>query len=166
MSLQFSRSMRSMKSDSYRASRIGLILAILLMLFLVAWFFFSRVTLYESSSDLRGEQDGFVTATFKEEALSRIRPGQAALLRLSGGTNQRPVPLEAAVFSVDRESGQVELLVLAGDLPGDLLSGKLAGQVEIEVERVTPIELVLRTSGKYLSNSDVQLSPQNSAGTE
>ena len=166
MSLQFSRSMRSLKTDSFRASRIGLILATLLMLFLVAWFFFSKVTLYEASSDLRSEQDGLVIATFKDEALGRIQPGQAALLRLGGGTNQRPLPLDAAVYSVNRENGQVELLLLAGDLPGDLLSGKLAGLVEIEVERVTPIELVLRTSGKYLSNSDIQLSPQNEAGTE
>jgi hypothetical protein len=70
------------------------------------------------------------------------------------------------VYSVDREMNQVELLILEGDVPADFLSGKLTGQAEIEVERITPAELVLRTSGKFLSNNDVQLSPQTNSGTQ
>jgi hypothetical protein len=158
--------MRSLKTDSFRASRIGLILASLLMLALVFWFFSARVALYETSSDLSGSQDGRVLVTFKEEALGRIQQGQTALLRLGGSTSQRSQPVTAMVFDVDREMNQVELLILEGDLPADILSGKLTGQVEIEVERITPAELVLRTSGKYLSNNNVQLSPQTTSGTQ
>ena len=41
--------------------------------------------------------------------------------------------------------------------------GALAGkaEVEVEVEYVTPAELVLRASGKFLNRSQVPLSPQS-----
>jgi len=158
--------MRSLKTDSFRASRIGLILASFLMLALVFWFFLARVALYETSSDLSGSQDGRVLVNFDEEALARIQQGQTALLRLGGSASQRSLPVKAMVYSVDREMNQVELLILEGDVPADFLSGKLTGQAEIEVERITPAELVLRTSGKFLSNNDVQLSPQTNSGTQ
>ena len=42
--------MRSLRLDSFRATRIGLVFAIIIMLALIVWFFMARVTLYEVSS--------------------------------------------------------------------------------------------------------------------
>ena len=50
--------------------------------------------------------------------------------------------------------------MLPSQVPLDTQQGKLSGQVEVEVEYVTPAELVLRTSGKYLNRSQVPVSPQ------
>jgi hypothetical protein len=81
-------------------------------------------------------------------------------LRLPQGADQPAITIPAVVFDLPREGEQVEILVLPSEQPLDTQPGKLSGQVEVEVEYVTPAELVLRTSGKYLNRSQVPVSPQ------
>ena len=160
MSIQFSRSMRSLRLDSYRSTRIGLVLAIIIMLALIVWFFMAKVTLYEVSSSLEWNADEKLMATFPKEARARLRPGMPAILRLPQSPDQPAMTIPAVVFDLSREGEQVEILVLSNELPLDAQQGKLTGQLEVEVEYVTPAELVLRTSGKYLNRSQVPISPQ------
>jgi len=160
VSIQFSRSMRSLRLDSFRATRIGLIFAIILMLALIVWFFMAKVTLYEVSSTLEWNAEAKLMATFAEEARARLRPGMPAILRLPQSPDQPATTIPAVVFDLPRDSEQVEILVLPSGLPLDTQPGKLTGQVEAEVEYVTPAELVLRTSGKFLNRSQVPVSPQ------
>ena len=166
MSLQFSRSLRSLRIDSYRAANIGLILAILNMSALVAWFFLARVTLYETSPTIRFTEDGRLVAGFAPEALKRIQPGQSAILRISMGPDQPTVSLPALVYGVDAEGEQVELLVMSSDMPDTIMQEKLTGQIEVEVEHITPAELVLRSSGKILKKNEIPLSPQSTKISE
>jgi hypothetical protein len=160
VSLQFSRSMRSLRIDSYRASQIGLLLAILNVLALIVWFFMGRVTLYETSDTVYLDESQRLLAEFQPEALDRIREGQAAILRLDSGQGQPPLSIPVLVYGVDSESRQVELYVLNGDVPLDTLQGKLKGQVQVEVEHVAPVALVLRASGKFLNSQEIPVSPQ------
>jgi hypothetical protein len=161
VSIQFSRSMRSLRLDSFRATRIGLVFAIIIMLALIVWFFMAKVTLYEVGSSMEWNVDGKLMVTFPKEALSRLRPGMPAILRLPQSTDQPAMTIPAVVFDLPREGEQVEILVLSGAQPLDTQQGKLTGQVEVEVEYVTPAELVLRSSGKFLDRSQVPISPQN-----
>ena len=160
MSLQFSRSMRSLRIDGFRASQIGLFLAILNVLALIVWFIIGRVSLYETSDTVYLDENQRLLADFSVEALDRIRSGQAAILRLDVGQGQAPVSLPVFVYSIDRDSGQVELYPLNGDLPVDALQGNIKGQAQVEVEQIAPIALVLRASGKFLNRQEIQVSPQ------
>jgi len=166
VSLQFSRSLRSLKVDGFRASRIGLILAILLMVALIFWFFSAKVTLYESSSSISLTEDGHLLASFTPNALRRIQPGQPGVLRLDAGSDQRPITTPVTVFDLPQDSEQVEFLVQGGNIPPDILAGKIAGQVEVEVEHITPAELVFRTSGKYFKTNQGSTSSQTNQVTQ
>lgn len=149
--------MRALRLDSFRASRIGLILAVVNMAVLIGWFFFAKVTLYEVSTTLESGADGRVLATFSGEALERLQQGQSATLRLSGSADRPGLSLPAYLFSLERGKNPVEFVIMANDT---LPSGKLSGRLEVEVERVTPAELVLRTSGRYLNQGQIPVSPQ------
>jgi hypothetical protein len=151
MSLTFSRSMRSLRLDSFRATRIGLALAALNMLVLIGWFFLAKVNLYEVSSTLAWEQDRMLSVSFPKEALARLRQGQPATVRLNLGADQPGLALPAYLYRLPEGDGRVLFYVTAADLPDNLPKDKLTGLIEVEVERITPAELVLRSSGKYLT---------------
>jgi len=160
LSLQFSRSLRSLRIDSFRAARIGMILAALNMLALVLWFFLARVTIYEVSDKLSLGKDGRVNAEFSTEAMGRIQTGQSAILRIDPGPEQPEQSLPALVVNVERGGNRVQLLIMVPDLSPQNLGEQIKGQAQVEVEYVTPAELVLRTSGKYLGAEQVPVSPQ------
>jgi hypothetical protein len=153
--------MRALRLDSFRATRIGLVFAIFIMLALILWFFLAKVTLYEISNSVEMAADGKILVTFPKESRSRLRPGMPAILRLSQGPDQPALTLSAVVWDLPREGEQVEIMVLSGGLPVDVQQGEISGQVDVEVEYVTPAELVLRTSGKFLNRSQLPVSPQN-----
>jgi len=170
MSLTFSRSMRSLQLDSFRATRIGLALAVLNMLVLTGWFFLARVTLYEVSSNLAWGQQGMLAVSFPKESLARLRQGQPATVRLNLGTDQPGLALPAYLYRLPEHDGAILFYITAHDLPANLLQDrrpgeKLTGVVEVEVEHVTPAELVLRSSGKYLSYGPALAAPATTPGT-
>jgi hypothetical protein len=160
VSIQFSRSMRSLRLDSFRATRIGLVFAIIIMLALIVWFFMAKVTLYEVSTSLEWSADGKLMVTFPKESRARLRPGMPAILRLPRSADQPAMTIPAVVFDLPRDQDQVEIMVLSSDFSPETQQGQLTGQVEVEVEYVTPAELVLRSSGKFLNRSQVPVSPQ------
>ena len=89
-------------------------------------------------------------------ALGRVRRGQRAWLRLDGFPWTEYGKLAASVTSVASEprSGlvRVELKVNPQSAPLIPLQHGLPGKLEIEVERVAPVELALRAVGKLLAN--------------
>jgi multidrug resistance efflux pump len=88
-------------------------------------------------------------------ALGRIRPGQPARLRLEGFPWAQYGSLAATVRRVASEvhNGRVRVELSVdpdGASPIPLQHG-LPGVVEVQVERVAPVTLVLRTAGKLLA---------------
>lgn len=158
LSLQFSRSIRVLRLDTFRAARLGLALGALLMLALIVWFFLARVALYEVSTSIQSStvklgSETQMTATFSDEAIGRIRSGQSAWLRLESGADGQPMRLPALIYDVPPEGSKVVFVVLAPDTPGDLNAERLKGRLEVQVESVTPAQLVLRSSGRMLNNN-------------
>ena len=153
MSIQFSRSMRSLNLDSYRTSRIAMILATLLMLALILWFLLAEVTLYESSSTVNLTEDGRVIAVFQPESLRRIQPGQNGFLRLNTRPDQPLASYPAVVVATNTETNEAEFFVYTGENPPELTTGKLDGRLDVIAETITPARLVLRSTGKYLDQS-------------
>jgi hypothetical protein len=161
MSLQFSRSLRALRVDSFRPSRIGLLLAILLMGGLIAWFFTAKVTLYENSASIQFSEDGRLMATFTPEGMKRVRKGQTAMLHINSGTDQPAESLPAMVFDIHRDTNAAEILVKTNEIPESMKTGNLSGNVEVEVEYTTPAQLLLRVSGKYFGGNNILISPQS-----
>ena len=88
-------------------------------------------------------------------ALGRVRPGQQARLRLAGFPWMQYGTVPATVASVAsevRDGGiRVELDVFPDPKSGIPLQHGLPGTVEVEVERLTPAALALRSLGRRLS---------------
>ena len=138
-----------------------MILSILLMGVLLAWFFLAKVTLYENSQTLKFGDEGRLFATFSPEGQRRLRQGQSVILRLDMGPDQPVLTLPAMVFDLRSDSDQVELIILSDQIPPELQSGKINGRAEVEVEYVTPVQLLVRATGKMLVGNEIPVSPQN-----
>jgi hypothetical protein len=149
MSLSFSRSMRSLQSDSFRPSLATLIVASVLIVAWFAWLVFAQITLYESSSDWEVQRDGSLVVRFTEEAVARLRPGQRGTLEVQVIPNQPPVQLQAMVADTPSRtqnrlaSNEVKVALLA-----PMPKGATGGQVKIQVETVTPLTLITRATGQ------------------
>jgi membrane fusion protein (multidrug efflux system) len=102
-----------------------------------------------------------VVAHFQpRQAFGRIRPGLPAQMRLEGFPWTQFGMLRARVDRVAdetrREGVRVELaLVDASAFPAPLDHG-LPGSVEVEVEEVSPAELLLRAAGQWLRPSSAE----------
>jgi hypothetical protein len=100
-------------------------------------------------------------AEFPPEAMARIREGQSAILRIDAGPDQPALTVPALVVGSEHGGEKVELLMMVPDLPFETLGEELSGQIQVEVEYITPAELVFRTSGKVLGERQIPLSPQS-----
>lgn len=152
--------MRSLKVDSYRASLVGILLASIIMLALVVWFFSARITLFEVSNSVSVTQDGHLMVRFPAESMARLRQGQPAVLRVTVGADQSVIPLPAMVFTIQQGSNDVEIIVTTNEIPENLLAEGFKGQVQVEAEYVTPAVLVMRAMGKYLNRQQIPVTPQ------
>jgi membrane fusion protein (multidrug efflux system) len=96
-------------------------------------------------------------------ALGRIRAGQTARLRLQGFPWMQYGSLNAKVTQVASEvrdnSVRVELAVDGQPPAGIPLQHGMPGTLEVEIERVTPAALVLRTAGRMLASPRSAFTP-------
>lgn len=143
--------MRSLNTDGFTASLVGLAVMVILLLLWGAWFFLVRIPLYESSqaAQLTGPQ--IVTASFPAEALGDLQRGQAANFYPTGQVWEQYGAIPAVVTSVtnDRQAGQLQVqlaLQPEEDLPFPLAED-VKGRVEIEVDRVSPAAMTLSSGG-------------------
>jgi len=90
-------------------------------------------------------------------ALGRIAPGQPAVLRLDAFPWLQYGPVAARVARVASEvrdgTVRVEMTVDAAHSPRVPLQHGLPGSVEVQVERVTPAALILRTAGRMMASA-------------
>lgn len=153
MSVPFSRSLRSMHVDSFRASIIGMVLAVLLVFALIGWFFLAKVSVYEYSTNVVFQEDGHIYSTFDEDAMLRVRTGQTGTLHLDFGEDTGQISLPILIVGKEAEQNRVEILVMEGTVPPGAPTQEIPSQLEIEVEYISPIQLVMKASGQYFSGS-------------
>ena len=150
MAISFSRSMRSLQSDSFRPSLATLIIASILVAAWFAWLVFASVTLYETSQDWQIERDGSLIVRFPEKTIARLRPGQTAILEIQADPNQPPQQLKAIVADIPSRTQNhlaadtVKVTLLSKVLPKDAAGG----EIKIAVESVSPLTLITRASGQ------------------
>lgn len=120
---------------------------ILVIISLIFWFFFAKVTLYARSSVIRLTDKGLLQVSFPKETMGQIKPGQEAMLRLRSASDGKIVAIPAIVFSIDTQNNQVETVLLSKNFRSELLQGDLQGDVSIEVAHITPVSLVVQAIG-------------------
>jgi len=142
MSSPFARTLRALDSDDFRVSNMVVVLVLVLLAAWIWWLFSGSVAQYESSSRVRVEPNRFI-ASFPARVLDQVRPGQPATLILDGAS----IPARVAALGIDASSGQVQAILLPATESPVAASTKSA-QASVEVERVTPVTLVLRAIGR------------------
>jgi hypothetical protein len=141
-----------MNIDTFRASWVGLILALVLVGALIGWFFLATVTLYEYSSKVTIQPDGRIFAVFPEDATARLRTGQTGLLKFSLPEEQGQISLPVLVVGKRSAQNQVEVLVMEGNVPPGISPEELSAQLEVAVEEISPGRLVMRASGQFFAS--------------
>jgi multidrug resistance efflux pump len=97
-----------------------------------------------------------VVATFPpSEAIGRVRKGQKAWLRLDGFPAAEYGPIVANVVSVGNEvrDGKVQVELALQPNPRIPLQHGLPGELEVEVDRISPASYLLRKAGGYLAGA-------------
>lgn len=105
-----------------------------------------------------------LVGAFRPAAIGRIRPGQPARIRLDGFPWTEYGSLRGQVVGVGNEAidgwVRVECSVDPASAPQVPLEHGLTGALEIEVERLTPAALLIRTAGRALRRvSDASPAP-------
>lgn len=161
--MPFSRSMRALHADASRLPLVGLIVAMVLLLAWMAWFFLARMTLYETGQIVRTTREGTMVASFSLETVGRIRRGQRAFLSLqSAGQARAPLPAIVSDITEPTHEGQVwvELYPQADLAALHARQEGVAGSVTIAVAHASPATLLLRHLGSPRPTSPVSLSPR------
>lgn len=147
MAMPFSRTMRSLYADSFYFSLAGLIVAILLLLTWMAWFFMARMTLYETGQLVQAKRTGTIVADFPLAAAEHIRSGQVALAYPQGLGEATGAPLQAVVTEVlpaHEQRVRIELFPHSEITVRHIPPGTVTGRVTVEVAHISPAMLLLR----------------------
>jgi hypothetical protein len=152
--MAFSRSIRSLNAASSRRSTLGLVLVVAILGAWVAWFLLARVSVYEVTDTARLQVAQKVVADFPPSALGRIQPGQSARLHLDGFPWPQYGSVSASVISVRNKARdgrvRVEFVVHPDPTSRIPLQHGLPGTVEVEVDRLSPAELIIRAAGQRI----------------
>lgn len=164
MSTPFSRSMRSLQGSGIQASLLGLILVLLLLVIWLGWFFLARVGVYEFSTRIQIADDGTVRADFARAAQGRIKLYQPAYLRLDGEIGKQAGLIPAIVIESqnlpNEDRVQTDFVVYWETVPSVTPQKGLTGQMEVEIESISPAVMVLRAAGFFIKQPVLQVSPQ------
>ncbi len=138
--IPFARTIRALDADSFRGSKLGLLLAAVVLACWIWWALAARVPRYELSTNVQLDPSGqTAVAYFTPHAGMPIRAGEPAILRT--GNSQINAAVTAATTTND---GQVRV-----ELEISPHSAPLAepNAVELEIERISPVTVVLRAAG-------------------
>ncbi|MGB6943754.1 MAG: HlyD family efflux transporter periplasmic adaptor subunit [Bryobacteraceae bacterium] len=102
------------------------------------------------------------------EAIGRVRKGQKAWLRLDGFPAAEYGPIIAHVVSVGNEvrDGRVQVDLALQPNPRIPLQHGLPGELDVEVDRISPASYLLRKAGGYLAGAAAQTATNQVASSE
>ena len=145
-------------ADSSRPALLGLFLAAILFAAWAAWFLLAQVGVYEVSENARLLSSTQIIADFPVSALGRIQVGQSARVRLAAYPWTQYGTLSATVVSTDSQPRdgmvRVRFRVVPDSTSAIRVQPGLTGEVEVEIERVSPAVLALRAAGQFVAPSE------------
>ena len=131
--IAFARTLRALEAGDFRASKLGLLGAVMILGAWAWWMLAARVPQYESSNDVR-IASGRAMAYFSADALARIHVGQAAAVHVNGSV----FPSRVQAITPD----DVELRFTSNQPPATSLTPATA---DVEVSQLSPAALAFRT---------------------
>lgn len=153
----FSRSTKILESDSVIRFALAILLIAPFLLLWSAWFLFARVPVYEVTNAAEMLNSTRVVAQLPSSALLSVQPGQPAQLFLDDFHWAEHGTVATTVSYVDgaiRDGRiRVELRVQPDQQIIVPLQRGLTGRIEVEVERVSPVTLLLRSAGMQMTGS-------------
>ncbi len=144
--------MRAVQAHESRVSVVWLGVAALLIGLWLAWFFWAKIALVESSLPVRISvaqlrQERVLTVQFPQSAAARIRLGQRARLRLAGPNAFQTLSLPVVVTKVDdsRSIGPAQATLSLLNKPFTLATDAsvVTGRVDIDVQQVSPAQWLM-----------------------
>ena len=161
MATAFSQSLRSLQSDRNRISLVVLILAGLLFLGWLLWFFFSPFAVYETGRVVQTSSDGVVVAEFPLAAQSQVQIGQSVQVHLAGAEPDAAIPGLIVDVAQSSAGDQLQVVIYADmDNPNvAFLQDDLTGKAVVTVAQLSPAMLVLRASGVGSDTPPVSFEP-------
>lgn len=132
--IAFARTLRAVDADDFRASKLGLALAVILFGAWTWWMLAARIPQYETSTNVRIEQ-GRAIAYFL--STDQILPGHPAFVKLGSET------FPARVQAVAPDHAE---LVFTNPQPQS--PNPARATAEVEVSRAAPWKIALRTLGR------------------
>jgi len=155
---------------------VGLGIVVVLLLLWIAWFLWAPITQYEVGTLVGTTREGRLVAEFPSHAFEAIWQGQAAYIHPlsiedaqtavdgSSPLQNTPVAIPAVVANIlgppANEHFRVSLSIRPNADTAALLDNSLTGEVTVEVEQVSPAELVARASGQFINSPTLSFSPQ------
>ncbi len=138
--IPFARTIRALDADDFRGSKLGLLLAAVVLGCWLWWALAARVPRYELTTNVQLDPAGqTAVAYFSARAGRPIRTGQPAVIR--SGNSSIDGTVTAATPTSD---GQVRVDVQISQ-HAKALAAPLA--VELEIERISPATIALRAAG-------------------
>lgn len=129
--IAFARTLRALDADGFGGSKLGLLLAALLLASWTWWMLAARVPQYETTTNVRIES-GRALAYFPVDVIRRISVGQSAIIHIDGDA------VSSQVQSI--ASDHIDL-----SLPATGHQPPAPTSAEIETSRVSPAAIALQT---------------------
>ena len=129
--IAFARTLRALDADGFGASKLGLLLAALLLAAWSWWMLAARVPQYETTTNVRIE-GVHAKAYFSSDVIRRIQVGQPATIHIDGGA-----------FSSQVQSIASDYIDLA--LPATSHQPPAPTSADVETTRVSPAAIALQT---------------------
>ena len=170
MAISFSHTLRALHADSFRASVIGMIAALVLLSAWLVWFFKAEIpsyrislkayiTNYETVSAVFPRDEARVRETLEQQLIAEflpeesenIRTGQSAVFYPDGEIGKQIASIPAIVRKINRSPKKAEVLLSALSDAGSPvhIPPKATGQVKVIVSSMSPAQLVMRTAGFF-----------------
>lgn len=136
--IAFGRTLRALDADDFRASKLGFLAAAIVLAAWTWWMLAARVPQYESTTNVRIES-GHAVAYFSPDALARIHIDQRAMVHLDANS----FPARVQTIATDHAE-----LVFTNPEPLVTNPARENASAEIEISRVSPAAIALRTLGR------------------
>jgi hypothetical protein len=128
--IAFARTLRALDADDFRASKLGLLAAVILLAAWAWWMLAARVPRYETTINVRIES-GHAIAYFPPDVLSRIHANQPALIHIDG------VSFSTHVRTVAADHAELDLA------PNP--QSPIPTSADVETTRMSPAAVALQT---------------------
>jgi hypothetical protein len=151
MAIPFPRASRALNADRFRYTLISLSITGILLACWCVWFFGATIKFTEASEDVWLGEGEVLVAAFPNEKLTHIYRGQSARFYPKDSVISQRGGLPAVVAEVGPSEqtgkGKVSFIVTADRETTALLPDDLNGRVEVDIEQLSPAQLVMRSSG-------------------